>query len=379
MVTFVQVYMDDEHMIDSTNAPSCTCERGKYRCHHMAVAMLHAYKTVSCTDQQCSWSRPKPSANTSTVRTIGEMYPVSMPAATLDRPVSDTDRSALLQSRLEGTGKKQCEMTWFLSPEPPVAAEKVLTVSEILTALNLSPELSSEQVADITNKLRVSREQIESVEISTRGQHQNPVWRQYRAGRITASKFGAVIKCIESHRKPSVSLVKSLLGAYDASGAKAVQWGIQHECTAVKKYEEEKDVVVKPSGLWLHSRGFCGASPDGLVDDTKVLEVKCPYSARNNDIMDMIGSKFFLHVNDDGSLGLNMNNPQGHAYYHQVQANMWLTDRNMCDFVVWTPQSTVIFGVERDPNYESKYLEALQQFYEQHFILPYVESVYKPK
>jgi len=41
-------------------------------------------------------------------------------------------------------------------------------------------------------------------------------------------------------------------------------------------------------------------------------------------------------------------------------------------FVVWTPQSTVIFNVERDQQYESKYLSALQKFYEPHFIVPYI-------
>ena len=367
----MQVYIDNEHMIDSTNSPSCTCERGKFRCHHMAVAMLHAYKTVSCTDQHCLWSRPKPIANTSVVHTISEMYPDSIPVATLDRPVLDADRSALLQSLVDGN--KQCAMTWILSPEPPIPAQKVLTVSEIITASDFSTDLSSEQVADIMNKLCVSRDQIESVEISTRGQHQNPIWRQYRAGRITASNFGSVIKCIKSHRKPSMSLIKILLGEYDASGAKAVQWGIQHEGTAVKKYEEEKDVVVKPTGLWLHNLGFCGASPDGLVGDSKLLEVKCPYSAREENVMNLIGSEFFLHVNDEGLLALNMKN-QGHAFYHQVQANLLLTDRTMCDFVVWSPQSTIIFSVERDQQYESKYLDALQQFYEQHFILPYVSQ-----
>lgn len=369
-IIFVQVYIDDEHRIDSTNVPSCTCEQGKYRCHHMAVAMLHAYKTVSSTDQMCSWSRPKPSANTNTVQTIRAMYPDSMPAATLDRPVSDADHASLLQSLLQGS--KQCAMTWVLTPEPPAPIHTVSTVFEIIKSSNFSMQPSTEEVAEFMEKLCVSREQIEAVEVSTRSQHQNPLWGQYRAGRLTASKFGAVIKCIKSHRKPSMSLLKSLMGEYDASGAKAVQWGIQHENTAVRKYEAEKGVVVKPSGLWLHNRGFCGGSPDGLVDESKLLEVKCPYSARDEDVMHIIGTNFFLHVNDEGAIALNVNNLQGHAYYHQVQANLWLTDRDICDFVVWTPQSTVIFTVERDQQYESKYISALQEFYEQHFIVPYI-------
>lgn len=34
--------------------------------------------------------------------------------------------------------------------------------------------------------------------------------------------------------------------------------------------------VVEETGLWLYSSGVLGASPDGLINDGKILEVKCP-------------------------------------------------------------------------------------------------------
>ena len=98
------------------------------------------------------------------------------------------------------------------------------------------------------------------------------------------------MKVIRNH----VSLIKTLLGEYDASGATAVQWGMLYENTAIEKYQAENGVVVKPSGLWLHNRGLCGASPDGLVDEKKVLEVKCPYSAREENVTDVTGTNFFF-------------------------------------------------------------------------------------
>ena len=33
--------------------------RGNFRCHHMAVALLHAQKSVSKTDGECQWSKKK--------------------------------------------------------------------------------------------------------------------------------------------------------------------------------------------------------------------------------------------------------------------------------------------------------------------------------
>jgi len=59
-----------------------------------------------------------------------------------------------------------------------------------------------------------------------------------------------------------------------------MQWGTVHEKTAAAKYEAETGTVVNPSGLCLHPVGFCGSSPDGIVDSSKLIEVKCPFSVR---------------------------------------------------------------------------------------------------
>ena len=38
---------------------------------------------------------------------------------------------------------------------------------------------------------------------------------------------------------------------------------------------------VEDTGIWFHSSGILGASPDGIVDDQTVTEAKCPYTERN--------------------------------------------------------------------------------------------------
>ena len=42
--------------VESAN---CTCPRGLFKCHHMAVLLLHAQKTVSKTDTECQWVKKK--------------------------------------------------------------------------------------------------------------------------------------------------------------------------------------------------------------------------------------------------------------------------------------------------------------------------------
>jgi len=189
---------------------------------------------------------------------------------------------------------------------------------------------------------------------------------------------------MEGHRKPAPSVMKTLLGEYDASRARAVQWGVLHEKTAIRKYEEERSVVVAESGLWLHSGGFCGASPDGIIDSDKIIEVKCLFSIRNENVTDKIGDDFFITFHhkkeadsadtvDNGAVILNLKNQQGHSYYHQIQSNLWLTGRSVCDFVVWTPSSILVISVTKDELYETKYLTLLEQFYKQYFIRKFIE------
>jgi len=333
----------------------------------MAVAMLHAYRSVSCTDQMCMWSAPKSSAPN--VRTVADMYPDST-SAVLNRPVSDADRMSLLNSLLQCD--TQCGMTWLLSPEPPAAALTVPSVREVILSVSSEDQtVSAFQLMDIISELVLSKEHIMAVETSTRQQHENPLWGHYRAGRLTASNFGAVIHCMQGSQKPTASLMKTLLGEYDASGAKPVQWGIVHEATALEKYAAERKTSVAPSGIWLHGQGMCGASPDGIVDDNTIVEVKCPFSLRKGDAVD----SSFLHTDSNNKLALNLHHPQGHAYYHQIQGNLWLTGRRQCDLIVWTPKSTVVVRVNYDQQYELKYLSLLHQFYHDHFLGAYITAV----
>jgi hypothetical protein len=41
---------------------------------------------------------------------------------------------------------------------------------------------------------------------------------------------------------------------------------------------------------------------------------------------------------------------QGFVYYHQIQGGMHLANLNICDFVVWTPDETLIVPFTRENN-----------------------------
>ena len=102
----------------------------------------------------------------------------------------------------------------------------------------------------------------------TVGQRDNPAWHLARRGRLTASNFGNVLKA----KRVTPSLLKRLLGEYDLSRVKAVQWGVNNEEEAIKAFTLKTGKTVKETGIWFHSSGILGASPDGIVDHENTKE-----------------------------------------------------------------------------------------------------------
>ena len=148
-------------------------------------------------------------------------------------------------------------------------------------------------------------------------------WFAYRADRITASRFRAVVYTNIS--KPSLSLIKSICYPYyNQFKSKYTEWGFQHEEEAIKEYTRKMNTLHKfnitKSGLILHPTfPHLGASPDGKINcqccGSGVLEVKCPYSCKTRTISEATEDlKFCLETNEAASLELK----SSHAYYFQV-------------------------------------------------------------
>ena len=186
----------------------------------------------------------------------------------------------------------------------------------------------------------------------TRGQHKNPLWSSYRKGRLTSSNFGLVLKPCLTNRAVYNSTMKRLLGYDSLSSMRAVQWGIQHEATAIKAYMEQTGHSVSPSGLWLHSSGIIRGSPDGIVSSEKIIEVKCPFSGREKHLLELVDTdpNFFLRRIDDAHLlELNVSSVRGFNYYHQ--GNLHFSNRNVCDLIVWCPESMYVIPIYKDESW----------------------------
>jgi hypothetical protein len=172
-----------------------------------------------------------------------------------------------------------------------------------------------------------------------------------------------------------------------------MQWGTDHEMEALALYAEkhvvpQEDLVVG-SGIHIHPQyNFLGGSPDGVVKIRvevpakrkattrtmfRLVEVKCPYSARNRRLGDVCT---YLTRTDD-KWELNMKDVTAIKYFWQCQINMAILNIQVADLVVWTPHEMAVVRVERLPSYdEIAVLLNLQNTWEEH-VRPTAEGLTK--
>lgn len=158
----------------------------------------------------------------------------------------------------------------------------------------------------------------------------SPEWFAERCGRITASCFGKLAGSGKSGGWSQTALTymtqvlaERLTGRpQDEISSKYLDHGNKYEPTARQFYQWNM-----PYSLKLQQVGFirhpdipnCGGSPDCLVGDDGILEIKCPYTIHTH----------IAHIENDAT--------SNRDYVWQMQGNLWVTNRKWCDFVSFHP------------------------------------------
>jgi hypothetical protein len=189
----------------------------------------------------------------------------------------------------------------------------------------------------------------------TVGQDRNPLWVEKRKHILTASRFGDILKGISTSQDSS-QFKENIF----------IKWGKDHEDYAVKKYSQLTGNEVVQTGLWVFPNGKLGASPDGLVRERShsefdgILEIKCPYSIRNFEYLDMVRRgkwpKYFLSSKWDLD--------KSHRYYHQIQGQLFATRKKWCDFFVWAPRLFIKTRIYPDVEWQQIVLPQLETYYD---------------
>jgi putative phage-type endonuclease len=175
-------------------------------------------------------------------------------------------------------------------------------------------------------------------------------WFAQRKGRITASNVGAILGLAPYATRDDVMrrMCMEWQGlSSDFQGNAATEYGTFHEQLALLDLKSFSNVSVNPVGFITHSRhDWLGASPDGLVGEDGIVEIKCPYGLRDD-----INPKF-------------KNIMEQPHYYAQIQIQLYCTGRNVCYFCQWTRHSYEVVKVFYEPNWIKENLPKLKEFYD---------------
>ena len=169
-------------------------------------------------------------------------------------------------------------------------------------------------------------------------------WHQIRSGKVTASRVADIIAKTKTGYSTSRDNYLAQLVCERMTGKpaesysnSAMQWGTDQEPFARAAYEAAKDVLVDELGFAIHPTiDMAGASPDGLVGDFGLVEIKAPHTATH------------IQTLLDGTVPTK--------YITQMQWQMACTQRQWCDYCSFDPRmdeglQLFIKRVEYDPIY----------------------------
>ena len=151
-------------------------------------------------------------------------------------------------------------------------------------------------------------------------------WYTARLGKVTASRVSDVMAKTKSGYSASRAnymaqlICERLTGTQgDSFQNAAMAWGTEQEPAARGAYEARTGLLVQEIGFVPHPTiPMACASPDGLVGDDGLVEIKCPNTATHIDTL--LG----------GSTALK--------YRDQMMTQMACTGRQWCDFVSYDPR-----------------------------------------
>lgn len=179
-------------------------------------------------------------------------------------------------------------------------------------------------------------------------------WLQLRAGIPTASQFHKILT--PKTRKLSAQaddylyklVAERVLGRY-LEETRSFYWaerGKELEDQARAFYEAQKGVDTTVIGFVTNDDRTVGASPDRLVGEDGLLEIKCPSPQ--------------VHMS------YLLDEPVSADYWLQVQGQLWVAEREWCDVVSYHPElSGIIIRVERN----EKDIAMLEEQIGHHFLV----------
>lgn len=200
-----------------------------------------------------------------------------------------------------------------------------------------------------TAKVKIIHHVVPKLLAQPQYEQRTPAWYDVRKGLMTASDAaGALgIPAFKGQRNVRESLLKQKVSG-TFTGNHMTRHGQDNEdqvreraMQAVGEIAFEVGLVVHPELTWL------GASPDGVTNTGRLIEIKCPYKRKP--------------IPEDVP----------HHYWPQIQVQLECTNLDSCYFVQWQPAHLAIDNeevfsitvVERDRQWFADNVDALKSFH----------------
>lgn len=187
-------------------------------------------------------------------------------------------------------------------------------------------------------------------------------WHALRRGVITASACEFIMTPAQRKGFINKTIAELLTGQSEPFIMNEyIQWGVDKEEEARIAYIAKTGIQVKETGfVFMDDDKRVGCSPDGLVGNNGLIEIKCPATR--------------THV------GYLQDGPP-RKYMMQMQFQMMVTDRDWCDFITFDPRigneniKINVTRIERDEDLIHKIkssvnatIRAIDEFLEEHNI-----------
>jgi hypothetical protein len=365
----------------------CSCMSGTSQSCNHAIAVMYkieyalrkGYMDPACTSMPCSWNQA----------TKREIEPKMIRDITIRKKMRSTEKDEgnreevrrndlqnfnpvlpAYQSISDDSVSTLYQQLYIASPESALFKcipmeeedeENPIFSLKVAAAKFHTVQDEEERVDKFLKSLPLSKHSIVMIEKKTRGQAENTLWFQARAGRLTASLYHDIFTKVNSLTKskatirPKVTPLLSRIMFHDdkLSHIIAIKWGRDNEHVALKQFYtmeavKHNNFKINDAGLFVHSKkAFIAASPDGVASckchGEAVIEIKCPYKIRD-EFIDGRTDCDFLDVSDPAKMIIK----RSHKYFTQIIGQMAVTQKKLGYFVVWTKKDMFVEVINTD-------------------------------
>lgn len=184
----------------------------------------------------------------------------------------------------------------------------------------------------------------------------SPEWVKLRIGNLSASRAKDLLATVKYGEAAGYRNLKTELAVERLTGVRAeryvtkpMQYGIETETVAATMYSLQTGNIVEVCGAYQIDGKRIIASPDRLVGEDGLIEIKC--RELGNHVESMLTDK----VPDE--------------YYKQIQFQLWVTNRQWCDYVSYgdeMPENAQLFikRIDRDNEVINEIIERADQLEE---------------